>query len=367
MGNNGIGNYEWQNFYSSVAYSFNGEPVAGVAYSSIANDRITWETTDILNIGADIKLFKNLSATLNYYDKLTKGILSNIPIPFVNGGITAPRVNSAKVRNSGFEAELQYNTQIGDLSMTLGAMGSYNKNSIVSYKGNYLEPHDIGVWTEGYPINVFWVREIDHIIRNQSEVDALVNDGWTFNPSTPGVGDFLYKDTNGDKKIDDNDRVLKGNPIPLYTYNASMSLGYKGFDFYFLLEGVAKWDKYLQGELYSLNHLPGYLWPKSYWNATWTPENPNASIPKVYSDNTINDQVSDFFLQKADYLRIKAIQLGYTIPSKLTKVAKLDKVRLYVNLENYFIFTSYHGQDPENNEQTYPIMKTMSFGLNISF
>jgi hypothetical protein len=102
-------------------------------------------------------------------------------------------------------------------------------------------------------------------------------------------------------------------------------------------------------------------------NATWTPANPNASIPKVYSDNTVNDQVSDFFLQKADYLRIKAIQLGYTLPLKLTKVVRLDKVRVYVNLENYFILTGYPGQDPENNDQTYPIMKTMSFGLNMSF
>lgn len=311
---------------------------------------------------------------MNYYNKYTKGILANTPIPYVNGGITAPRVNSAVVRNSGFEAELQYNTKIGDnLLIRMGAMGSYNKNEIVKYKGDYLEPHAVGLWTEGYPINVFWVREIDYIVRDKSQVDALVNAGYTFKPSTPGVGDFMYKDANGDKVIDDNDRVIKGNPIPLYTYNVNLFMEYKGFDFYLLLDGIAKWDKYLQGDLYSLNHYAGtYLWPKSYLNTTWTVDNPNADIPKLYSNNTKNNQTSDFFLQKADYLKVRTIQLGYTIPSKLTKVIKLDKVRVYVNLENYFIFTSFPGQDPENTptsdlQQTYPSMKALSFGCNLSF
>ena len=114
-------------------------------------------------------------------------------------------------------------------------MGSYNKNKIVKYKGDYYEPHGVGVWTEGYPLNVFWLREVDYIVRDKSVVDALVADGWSFKPSTPGVGDFMYKNNNDDKVIDDNDRVLMGNPIPLFTYNANMSIDYKGFDFYLLL------------------------------------------------------------------------------------------------------------------------------------
>jgi len=374
LGNNGIGNYEWQNAYQTVGYSFNGRAVPAVVYNSLANDAITWETTNISNIGLDVELFSKLSATLNYYNKYTKGILANTPIPYVNGGITAPRVNSAAVRNTGFELELSYNTKIGnDFFIRAGVMGSYNKNKIVKYKGDYLEPHGVGLWTEGYPINVFWVREVDHIVRNEDEVTRMVNDGWQFNPSTPGVGDFMYKDTNGDKVIDDNDRVIKGNPIPLYTYNANLSVEYKGFDFYVLLDGVAKWDKYLQGDLYSLDHLAGtYLWPKSYLHTTWTVDNPNANIPKLYSNDTKNNQTSDFFLHKADYLKIRSLQLGYTIPPKLTKTIKLDNVRFYVNLENYFIFTSFPGQDPENTpasglQQTYPSMKSISFGCNLSF
>jgi len=374
LGNNGIGNYEWQNAYQTAGYSFNGKAVPAVIYNSLANDAITWETTNSANIGLDMQLFNKLSATLDYYNKYTKGILANEPIPYVNGGITAPRVNSAAVRNSGVEVELQYNTVIGNqLTVSVGAMGSYNKNEIVKYKGDYLEPHGVGLWTEGYPINVFWVREIDHIVRDIDEVNKMVSDGWSFSPSAPGVGDFMYKDTNGDKVINDNDRVIKGNPIPLYTYNANLSMEYRGFDFYLLLDGVAKWDKYLQGDLYSLQHQPGtYLWPKSYLNTTWTVDNPNATIPKIYSNNSKNNQTSDFFLEKADYLKVRSLQLGYTIAPDLTKTIKLNKVRFYVNLENYFIFTSFPDQDPENTpgsglQQTYPSMKSISFGCNLSF
>jgi len=372
LGNNGIGNYDWQSVYSAANHSFNGAIVRGLAPSAIANSEITWETTDVLNAGADFKLFNKISVTFDYYNKFTHGILANVPIPYVNGGLTAPRVNSAEVRNSGIESDIIYNTQVGDLAITLSLNGSFNKNEIVKYKGDYLEPHGAGVWTEGEPIGVFWVREIDHIVQDVSEINSLEGEGWTFKPSTPGAGDFLYKSNNDDKIIDDNDRILKGNPIPKFTYGGTLNLRYKGFDLYALMNGVAGWDKYLSSQFFSLlPRVDGYLHSKDYLDS-WTPENKSTTMPRLYLSNPKNNQQSDYFLHDAGYLRIKTLQLGYTIPSRLVQTAGIDKLRAYINLENFFTFTSYPGMDPENDGSyyngavTYPLMKTISFGLMVN-
>ena len=372
LGNNGIGNYEWQSVYEAANHSFNGNIVQGLAPNAIANSNITWETTDVINVGVDMNLLEKFNITLDYYNKFTHGILANIPIPFVNGGLTAPRINSAEVRNSGIEADINYNTEIGDLIISASANGSFNKNKIESYKGDYYEPHGAGVWTEGQPIGIFWVREIDHIVQDQSEIDALLNDGWTFSPSVPGPGDFLYKNTNDDKAINDDDRVLKGNPIPVFNYGATLNMTYKSFDFYALLNGISGWDKYLNAQFFSVQpRVDGYLYPTDFLNS-WTPENKSTTVPKLYTNNPKNDQQSEYYLHDASYLRIKSLQLGYTLPARLTQIADIEKLRVYVNLENYFTFTSYPGMDPENDGSryngsiTYPLMKTLSFGVNIN-
>jgi TonB-linked SusC/RagA family outer membrane protein len=368
LGNSGIGNYEWQSLYSPANHNFAGSVVQGLRYNSIANSSITWETTDVLNFGIDMVLFKNLILDINYYNKYTNNILARNPIPFVWGGIAPPRTNAAEVSNKGFEADIRYSGNISDLSYSISVNGSYNKNKIESYKGDYIEPQGNGAWTEGYPIGIFWLRQIDHIVQDKSEIDALVADGWTFNPSTPGEGDFLYKDANGDKRIDNNDRILQGNPIPLINYGGSLSLKYKGIDFYMLINGVAKWDKYLYSDIYSVTRMPSRLAAKSLLNA-WTPENRSTDIPKLYFGDTRNNQSSDFYLHDASFLRIKTLQLGYTLPTHVIK--QLGEIRIYANLENFFTFTSFPGPDPESEERAFnsssPIIKTMSIGLNVNF
>ena len=375
LGNAGIGNYEWQNFYIPANVAFGDSPASALNYSEIPNKNITWETTTVMNVGVDMLLLDKLSATFNYYNKYTDGILVREPIPLVNGGLGAPRVNSAEVSNKGYELELNYNTNFGDVSFNMGAMLSYNNNTIEKYKGDYKEPHGFGVWTEGQPIDKFYLRQVDYIVKEQSQVDELIAQGFTFLPSTPGVGDFMYKNTNGDKIIDDNDRVLMGNPLPKYTYNASVSLAYKGFDLYILMDGVAKWDRVMKGGIYELQHLTGtYVWPKAYFGKSWTENNRDAKIPKLYSNNGKNNVDSDFFMHSAAYMKIRTIQLGYQLPAFLNEKIRINKVRFYIDLENYFIFTKWPGQDPENSnpnpsksELVHPCMKTMSFGVNLSF
>lgn len=372
LGNNGVGNYDWQNVYGAANYSFNGTIVQGMAPSAIANPYMTWETTDVANVGLDISFLKHFSLSLDFYDKLTHGILANIPIPFVNGGLTAPRMNSAEVRNRGIEFDLNYHQLFGEFSLSVGINGSYNRNRIESYKGDYYEPHGVGVWTEGQPIGKFYLRQIDHIVQDQAEIDRMLADGFSFSPSTPGPGDFLYKNTNGDKKINDDDRVLMGNPIPLFNFGINIGMNYKGFDFYTLMTGVAGVDKYVSGLFNHNTHTIGFLYPTRFLDQ-WTPENPSTTVPKVYTGNPINQQASEYNLYDASFFRFKTIQLGYTIPERWARKIHLDKLRLYVNLENFFTFTSFPGMDPEmsgsayNGDLNYPLLKTVSVGLNINF
>ncbi|ANH83568.1 hypothetical protein A8C56_23650 [Niabella ginsenosidivorans] len=374
LGNNGIGNYAWQNFYSVVKYPFNEVPSSGLIYTSFGNESITWESTAVTNVGIDTRLFNRLDLSLNYYNKLTKSILTDLPIPATNGGIGAPLVNSAKVRNYGFEAEASYAQHIGKLNIYTNVNFSYNQNRIISYKGDFIEPHgqNAAAWTEGYPIGVLWVREVDHIIQSQKEVDDLVAAGYTFSPATPDPGDFLYKDENGDKKINDDDRVLKGNPIPVFNYGGSITLDYAGIDLSVYFSGVGKWDRYLSSSVYALTHNTGnYIYPTEYLNM-WTPENTNTNIPKVYAGSQVNNQTSDFFLHRADYFKIRSLQLGYSLPNSIIRSLKLNKFRVFANLENYFTWTNWPNLDPEmsrstNDEASYPLGKVASFGLQISF
>ena len=123
--------------------------------------------------------------------------------------------------------------------------------------------------------------------------------------------------------------------------------------------------------MFSLNHQVGYQWPQEYLNA-WTQENPSTTIPKIYFSNPKNDQVSDYFLRSAAYLKIRSVQLGYTLPSNLAKLARVSKLRVFANMENYFTFTGWPTMDPEvttedGADQTYPLSKTFSVGVSLSF
>ncbi len=368
LGNNGIGNYEWQSVYSPANTSFGDYIQQGIVLNNIANRNISWEKTDVVDVGLDLTFLNDFNLVFDFYNKNTHGILFRNPIPLVNGGLGAPMMNSAKVQNRGFEGQLSYNKQFGDFSISATVNGSYNKNKILSYKGDYLEISGATVWTEGQPIGKFYIREIDHIIQSQDEVDKLISEGYSFSPSTPGPGDFLYKDLNNDKKIDDNDRVLKGQPIPLVNYGGTIAVGYKGFDFNLLFNGVAGWNRYLSSGIFSLNNASDERMLLAKYKNQWSETNKNTNIPKLYTGNEKNNQISDYYLYDASFLRIKNMQLGYTLPSSVRDRIKLNSIRVYCNLENFFTITDYPGMDPEmDGDLGYPIIKTISLGVNIKF
>lgn len=370
LGNAGIGNYEWQSFYSSAPYAKDNSIVAGLRYNTFGNDRITWESTQVTNIGADFRLLNTINFDVNYYIKKTSDILTNPPIPNILGGIGAPRVNTAGVQNKGFEVEAKYLKKLGKLTVDIGVNYSYNQNKIVDYQGDLIDIRGASAWTEGYPINVFYVLEVDQIVQDQSMIDNMINDGYTFYPRTPRPGDFLYKDTNGDKSIDMNDRVLKGNPIPVHLYGGNIGFAYAGFDLNAYFSGVAKWDRYLNDDIYNFYYIDQYQLPYEH-QKMWSEDNRDTNIPKIYTNDHMNNQNHDAYIRSADYFKVRSIQFGYTLPTNLMNAINFNSIRAYINAENPFTFTSWPSYDPEadggTNHHTYPLTTTISIGLNISF
>lgn len=376
LGNNNVGLYATKEIYNSANTAFGDKVQAGIVPGGFVNNELTWEKTRVLDIGVDINFLKNFSLSVDFYNKETLNILTSRPISYNDGTSSGPVINGPKVRNRGVEFELNYTGQIAQgLGLQVSLNGALNQNKVTEYQGKDKliqgggTPY--GYIVEGQPIGKFYIMKVDHIVQSKDEIDAMSADGYRFGlGGIPGPGDFLFSDTYGDKRINENDRVLIGNPQPKFTFGANVGLNYKNIDFNVLFSGVLGWDRYINNQFTSLSaHTVGYLYPKEFLNM-YTDEKPSKDYPKVYTNNSKN-QVSvgsTWHLHKADYMRIKTIQIGYTLPANISRKIFMDKLRVYANLENFFTITSYPGLDPEiAGDIDYPLLKTASIGINISF
>ncbi len=369
LGNNNIGDYEYQSLYSAQNYSFGGSVATGIAPTELSNRKITWESTTTANVGIDLTMFRNsLSLSVDVFNKLTDNILVKLPIPSVMGNVSAPSQNAAEVRNRGWEAQLSYYGKIGnDFQYSIGGNISFVKNEVMKYMGDVKTVSGQQVLTEGHSIFPFYIREVDHIVQDQTEIDELTANGYSFSPAVPEPGDFLYKDQNDDKKINDDDRTIKGSSIPKATYGLNINCSYKGIDLFIVGQGVSGIDSYWGGDTYNTFNLHWDYIQKSNIVNRWTETNKSTQYPRLTTGLANNTVGSDYWLYDASFFRIKSIQLGYTVPSMITKKFLVQRLRLYASLENYFTFTSYPGFDPENAGVTYPNMKQFIAGINITF
>jgi len=371
LGNNRIGDYSYQAIYNSLKYPFGGSLQQGVAPTALSNSKIKWETTTMTNIGLDLVLLKNrLSLSAEYYNKTTNDILAKIPVPYVLGNLTAPWQNIAEMSNKGMELQLTYHGNVGkDFSYSISGNLSTISNKVVKYGDEAISGATI--IKEGSPYGAFYVMEFDRIIQDQSEIDQLLADGYTFSTelgNTPKPGDMLYKDTNGDKVFNNEDRVIKDySTLPKMTYGININAAYKDFDFSIVGQGVSGARGYWgQDGINSFNINEGFLLRTNVLNH-WTEENRSTEYPRLQIAGTSNTYYSDYWLYNTSYFRIKSIQLGYTLPKKLTSKFQVERLRVYTNLENYFTFTSFEGYNPENTTMAYPLMKQWVIGLNLTF
>ena len=373
LGNNRIGDYTYQIVYGSYLYPFGGQLQQGVGPTEIANSNIKWETTTISNVGLDLVLLQNrLTLSAEYYNKTTTDILTKIPIPLVMGNFLPPWQNIASMRNRGLEFQAGYQGKAGsDFTYFISGNLSTVHNKVLKFN----EDRSISGTTitqEDSPFNSFYVLEFDRIIQDQSEIDQLLADGYTFSSyvgGTPSPGDMLYKDVNGDKVFNDQDRVVKAySSLPKLNYGINVSAAYRSFDLNIVGQGIGAVRQYWGNDGFNtFNINEGFLQRAEILNR-WTPENKSTEYPRLRtSGSALNTAYSDYWLYNTSYFRIKSIQLGYALPAATTTRFKVDRLRIYANLENFFTFTKFDGYNPENASVSYPLMKQWVLGLNVTF
>lgn len=369
LGNENIGLYKYQTFIDMG----NGEE------KEYGNPKITWEKVKMLNVGADLRLFKDLSLTFDWYEKTTSGMLITPPISSI-GGIWASAINSGKVRNRGWEFSVNYDKQFKDFGFSIHGGLSQNKNKIIDLFG---APYDNGSTINqiGYALNSYYVYPTDGLLQ-ESDFTKDASGNWVpkegvviFDGQQPG--DIKYLDVSGpdgkpDNKITTDDRVIRGNDQPDLNYFANLSFNYKKWSFEVLFQGVTGVDAYYSAPFSNGLNLTGDgLTPMKAQLDYWTPSNPGAHYPRLTPspDYGNNHHASDYWHFDASYCRVKYIQVGYTFDQMSLKKVGVSSIRVYVNAQNPFTFAKESMVDPESRGQmgSYPLLKTYSVGLSLNF
>ncbi|MBP5382457.1 MAG: TonB-dependent receptor [Bacteroidales bacterium] len=399
LGNQNIGSDYYPTIQSLTISSISAAdiiyPIVGL--NNLANEEISWETSEMYDIGIDAGLLGKFDITADWYYKNTYGILMQLDIPSTIG-LTAPYQNAGTVRNIGWELGIGYHDSIGDWHWGIDANLSDVHNQIVDMKGT--ADGSLLRNEEGYAVRSVYALKCIGMARSQEEADQI-------NATCPqyGVetkpGDLIYEDVAGefkvdangdfildakgnkipapDGKIDDQDRQIIGSTIPRWTYGAVLSFGWKGFNLSAQLQGVGKVDAYLSG-YYTQPCVQGGTFRKEHLDR-WTPDNPDARFPRLSYASELNKKTSSFWMADASYCRLKNLQLSYTFPKKLIKTAKISNLTLFANATNLFTLTKYwQGYDPENMFTTstegveagaegakYPLVSTYTFGVDIKF
>lgn len=362
----------------------------GASPDALNTPGLKWETSEQLDLGVDITLFKNLTVNADYYKKTTKDWLVQASVPQI-AGAQAPYINGGNIQNTGLELGASYNAKIGeDWRVTVNANISKNKNEVTKVANQngiiYGESNllfqgidEINRVEEGKPIGYFYGLQTNGIFQNQAQIDAYSENG---NPIQPNAqpGDVIFVDRNGDGTITADDKTDIGNPNPDYSYGLSLQLNYKAFDLSVYTYGVAGNQIAYGVRDYS---RPFFNYTTDVFDR-WTTEGSSNTAPRVTYGTDANGnrtKFSDLYIKDGDFFRIKTITLGCDL-AKVTDVigGTFSQFRLYVSANNLFTFTKYPGLDPEvgfgNVNQSwargidvgfYPQPRTFMMGLSVNF
>lgn len=384
LGNQNVGDFQYLTSYFIFdnAYAFDNHPVSGTG-TSWGNPDITWEKSHSFNVGLDADFFKGaLSIRADYFNKLTKDILLSIQTPAPFGG-DLPNTNRGEMRNQGWELSATYNHNGEKFKHSVTANIADSKNEVIKFGpqeiGNIAEVKSI--IKEGVPIRSYYGLQRQGIFQNEEEIKgAAIPSGLTVVP-----GDNRYVDQNKDGVIDDNDRVVLGNAFPRYTFGLTYDVQYKNFDFSVFFQGVGKRNMFIRGELVEPFHenFSGNMF--RHQMDYWTPQNPGAYYPRLANDRTMSiennfNRGSDMYIFNAAYVRLKNVQLGYTLPKSVLESLKIQNLRLYLTGQNLLTWSKVKFVDPEVTEfnnnmgasggssgRVYPSLIYGGFGLDITF
>lgn len=361
---NSIGLYDYiaqMNVSGTYPFGPSNEQSKSVKQSALASTERTWEKVQVKNIGLDFGFLKNrLTGSFEYYIKDNKNMLVQVDIPSVIG-MSVPTFNSGELRVWGWEGSLRWQDRVGkDFSYSVNFTLQDSKNEITKFAGS----KNIISGTqniEGYPIGSYFGYLTDGLFQSQEEVD---NYG-VFQHLKTGPGDVKYIDLDKSGKIDAGDVTYLGNIKPRYVYNIGVNLQYKGFDLEMLFDGVGRKFINLNSDL----AVPiGFARVEGQTDA-WTPENRDATWPRIYQGDNWNWWISDRTLHDASYFSMKNLQVGYTFPQSWLEKVRIERLRLYVNVRNPFIIDNYVDYlDPRLNAfNHYPVLRSYTVGLNLTF
>ncbi|PUV24755.1 SusC/RagA family TonB-linked outer membrane protein [Sphingobacterium athyrii] len=380
IGNQNIGRGAYLTTYSgNQGYYYFGNYVPQLSGGSnyFGNSNIQWEKTEQLDVGLDLSFLQNkLEFNIDYYKKDTEGMLLTVPLPNYLGYSNSPWTNAGSVRNKGVEFAVKYHDKIGAFGYSIGANASTFKNRVLSLGGG--EPIPGGGWIsytttlteENMPIGYYYGFKTNGIFQNQAEIDQSGQTG-----AVPG--DLRFVDVNKDGIISSSDRTYIGDPFPDLSYGFTLGADYKNFDLKVLAQGTIGNDIMNIVKIDMKSGVGWYNAPKELLNDAWSPTNPSQSQFKISSSNQNNLQISDWLVEDGSYLRIKSIQLGYSLPSPTLERLQLKGLRVWAGAYNLFTFTKYSGLDPEIGNSSplnmgvdqgyYPVAKSWMLGLNLSF
>lgn len=434
LGNNSIGNYEWQSTYGSAYYAFGDNKTSALVQSSLANSALEWETTTITDIGVDFAILNNrLTAEIDYYDKTANGILYRPDIYLTMGNKTAPLKNIAEVNNRGIEVTLGWQDKIEKVNYRISGNISYNRNQVTKYKGElnrgwkvdengnktyYTNLGDVSTGggtriVEGKIINEFYMLDPykgdasyfnsdgsvniaggpkDGMIRSEKDMqwlEAMVDAGHQFYPnqqidkSKIWYGDYIYADSNGDGIYGNTHDMNFQNTstTPKYIYGLQASASWNNFDFSMNWAGAAGFKVYWYetGQNSSAGIYGLAIGKKvGYDHYFYDPENPSDPRTNLTSKNprlTLNQgsdqsgsQWSSVHLHNADFIKLKNLTIGYTLPKNILSKLYAENIRFYVSGENLLTITPFEGIDPEMRAGVgYAPLRQYAFGVNVTF
>lgn len=373
-GNENIGAFGYTSLIVTGDYRavIDGVIMQGAKPSGYSNQDLKWETSEQTDLGIDLRFFGALSVSVDWFDKKTKDMLCYVPLPDYAGFANILN-NKGSVSNKGWDFDVSYKFKAGNVNMGVGANASYVKN-VVTEQGDSDTPVSIDglgggmggavTWrANGQPYGFFYGYVHDGIFQNQEEVNASKQEG-------AKVGGIRWKDMDGKEGITGDDRTNIGNPNPDWTFGLNLNAAWKWFDLSVFFQGVQGNEIY---KLYRRTNMNAANWDKA-WLGRWHGEGTSNWLPQVLEggSNGASD-VSDLYVEDGSYVRLKVLQLGYTLPEKLSEKAMISRLRLFVQGENLFTITNYTGLDPEVGTRngfdggTYPQARILSFGLNLTF
>ena len=375
------------NTYSiNAKYAFDGKVTSGYYQSSYKINTITWEKATTWGVGVDLGFLDNkITASVDYYNRLTDGILISVDAPY-EFALGSYLDNVGQMRNQGVEMSLNYNDKFGEVTVGAGLNVAYNKNKIESMPGKgYVGTGYNQRNAAGQEFNSYYVYKADGFFQTDKEAQEYMDYYWPADgskgacPFSGGkfkAGDLKYVDINGDGKIDaENDRFYAGSSVPRWTFGLNLNAAWKGFDLSLFFNGQFKAYRYFDAYEVEGAFVGDSSHPATIWRDSWTYNKSNPKMPRLFTDtnspSSSRNVVSTFWLKNVSYCRLKNLQLGYTLPKSALEFLHVNKVRVYYSCENLFTIDNLDiNVDPEATSQrlsSYPLLRTHSFGLSVTF